>query len=1036
MKNNYILFAILLALISCEQIDESTLEGGPDKEEQTIQMTFNAVIKNESNTKTILAENAEDSRKKVFWQPGDEIAVACCNDTEDQIHKFVAQITENSQTADFYGAIETSKDYAAFYPHQAVVKDSSKCFVFDLPAVQKYINGSFDPEAAPMVTKATKAGEVFEFQNLCGLLALNLTGEIAVRSIVFKGKDANGNPIYVSGRFEVNTTYENAPEITPTVLGKANKTVTIICDEPVQLNTTTATTFHLMLPPGEYSDFTLIITSENGEIMIKESKSPIVIERSHIKPTGALEYVESEFIDLSANGHANCYIVPSANLYSFDATVIGNDLYGLMDGENFHTEDTRIEPIGARLLWQDGGEIIQGVTYENDGTIKFITTGLKGNALIAAVDANDTVIWSWHIWSTDTPQDQVYVNTYGSYTLMDRNIGATRADRGVNDQDWRDSRGLLYQWGRKDPFIHKYPESQIGTPLYMEELIPLPTAFISGNSRWLVDDEWSNNLWSQTQKTIYDPCPVGYRVVEPDAWYGFSKDDQNGDRRIKINAKDAFDSGYNFYYDDVNTTWYPASGYIDTWGNYQEYSFEGYMWSAQYYDWYPKYLFYRYWDDYDCYVSSAIPYTQNPSYAFSVRCMKDDDYEQTRFPRIILDDPTEISTTSIRLNASIISEGWGNITETGFIWGKKEDLSDGQSVVCEPEDNLFSLNLTALTSATYYYVKAYAKNEHATVYSPVRGFSTSYIDNIANLSGGGTANCYMIKPISGSYSFYAMTEGNSNDKITPYSADVLWQIDADRFPCENIVSNVRYSNGWILFDLPSNGVAGNALIVARDLWNEIIWSWHIWVVDYNPEMNYQVFHNGAKLMNRSLGASIELQSFNDLENDYLKCMGTLYQWGRKEPLTSLVVEKYQSYRFTDIKEAIAKPKIITHRSYQWIENFDETLWSPDHKTKYDPCPAGWRVTNTDAWTDLDSEECSYYGGKYMLSDKTYWFAHGEYYSDWDMFYIDSHTYYWTSNYSYSNKDGALAHAKRLGGYVYDEDMYVSNAYQVRCMKDE
>ncbi|MCD8276166.1 MAG: hypothetical protein LUC96_14505 [Alistipes sp.] len=65
----------------------------------------------------------------------------------------------------------------------------------------------------------------------------------------------------------------------------------------------------------------------------------------------------------------------------------------------------------------------------SDGIVSFNTSADKGNALIAVKDQQGRIMWSWHIWCTDTPADQVYMtNKYGnSYTFMDRSLGATSA---------------------------------------------------------------------------------------------------------------------------------------------------------------------------------------------------------------------------------------------------------------------------------------------------------------------------------------------------------------------------------------------------------------------------------------------------------------------------------------------------------------------------------------------------------------------------------------------------------------------------------
>ena len=118
---------------------------------------------------------------------------------------------------------------------------------------------------------------------------------------------------------------------------------------------------------------------------------------------------------------ANCYIISEAGDYRIQA-VKGNSR----------------EPVGevsaVEVLWEtfgtdtapQPGDLIAQVSYDSDkNTIAFSTGAefLKGNAAIAAKDAEGTILWSWHIWMTDQPKDQVYLNDAG--IMMDRNLGAT-----------------------------------------------------------------------------------------------------------------------------------------------------------------------------------------------------------------------------------------------------------------------------------------------------------------------------------------------------------------------------------------------------------------------------------------------------------------------------------------------------------------------------------------------------------------------------------------------------------------------------------
>lgn len=91
----------------------------------------------------------------------------------------------------------------------------------------------------------------------------------------------------------------------------------------------------------------------------------------------------------------------------------------------------------AEVLWESfgtdervfKGDLVSGAKYEN-GKIFFKTADSyrEGNVVIAAKDASGTILWSWHIWLTDQPQEQVYYNNAG--TMMDRNLDATSATPG------------------------------------------------------------------------------------------------------------------------------------------------------------------------------------------------------------------------------------------------------------------------------------------------------------------------------------------------------------------------------------------------------------------------------------------------------------------------------------------------------------------------------------------------------------------------------------------------------------------------------
>ena len=278
--------------------------------------------------------------------------------------------------------------------------------------------------------------------------------------------------------------------------------------------------------------------------------------------------------NLSSTGTANCYIVSKAGTYKFktvkgnSATSVGAASTAAVLWESFGTSTT-----------PNVGDLIKSVSYK-DGYIAFQTADIfkEGNAVIAAKDADGTILWSWHIWFTDQPQGQVYYNDAG--TMMDRNLGATSATPGDVG-----ALGLLYQWGRKDPFLGSssihyddiaeakstitWPsavssDSSTGTIAYATAH---PTTFIAyndSNEDWYYTGSSStdNTRWatSESNKSIYDPCPAGWRVPDGGSNGVWSKA-CGSSSDFEGYPYDSTNEGMNFSGKfGSSSIWYPASG--------------------------------------------------------------------------------------------------------------------------------------------------------------------------------------------------------------------------------------------------------------------------------------------------------------------------------------------------------------------------------------------------------------------------------------------------------------------------------------------
>ncbi|MCD8043990.1 MAG: hypothetical protein LUH10_13090 [Tannerellaceae bacterium] len=234
-------------------------------------------------------------------------------------------------------------------------------------------------------------------------------------------------------------------------------------------------------------------------------------------------------------------------------------------------------------------------------------------------------------------------------------------------------------------------------------------------------------------------------------------------------------------------------------------------------------------------------------------------------------------------------------------------------------------------------------------------------------------NCYMVTPSSGPISIpirklFWIREREAGDASVvdiledPSSLDpcIVWEEYYDEQTGNPAAGSVTFKiesapnalDAQLKVTIPS-GVIGNALVgVKRKNENNILWSWHIWITDYNPEANGGSLETAeARFMYRNLGALSGEQTVND------HTVGLYYQWGRKDPLRPKEIPtKQQSPSLNNLIHAINAPDIFftggslqdwytssKNRGYQ-----NDFLWAEyddNHKSQYDPCPDGWRVPN-------------------------------------------------------------------------------------------
>lgn len=234
---------------------------------------------------------------------------------------------------------------------------------------------------------------------------------------------------------------------------------------------------------------------------------------------------------------ANSHLTAPGSTLRFDASHKGNS----------DDDADRLFSVSAELVWQDEPGLISDVIFdETENTITVTTNNKSGNAVIATRNDEGDINWSWHIWVADyDPEVNTLTVKNGEdylmdWTYMDRNLGAVTGD-------WQTIgfHGLMYQWGRKDPFPgiadwngnQKVLYDMNGNKLNMltadvevdnnlDNAIKNPMTFYCNSNTSVADwytitlSTHNNDLWGATAdlhcKTIYDPCPYGWKVPEND----------------------------------------------------------------------------------------------------------------------------------------------------------------------------------------------------------------------------------------------------------------------------------------------------------------------------------------------------------------------------------------------------------------------------------------------------------------------------------------------------------------------------------------
>ena len=288
---------------------------------------------------------------------------------------------------------------------------------------------------------------------------------------------------------------------------------------------------------------------------------------------------------------------------------------------------------GAKIVWSDEKDLVTSPSIAHDvsgdGYLDFEVkqSDIKSGNAVVAVTKGGVVVWSWHLWfapksalnkiEVTNHQGVKYnfteetlgwkpkgeVTTYNAPRTVKVKVEQIIANGGVkqvtvinitqNNGGKKEGIATFYQFGRKDALpgtntfyptnSYSFDNTTGGRSLGYAIQHP-ENMFVYARTGSYFND-WCNasyyNLWSADNtttgwndnavvKTVYDPCPAGFKMPASNAFTGFTSDGQYQGTAANINVDGTADSwdkfsaayGHNFWTNSSKnaTIFFPAWG--------------------------------------------------------------------------------------------------------------------------------------------------------------------------------------------------------------------------------------------------------------------------------------------------------------------------------------------------------------------------------------------------------------------------------------------------------------------------------------------
>ena len=492
----HIIPVLVAALAACQRQEPAVPEVTPPSEEPEtpalVEYTLHASLPGGDGPESRTHLDASKDTK-VLWSAEESISVFYGGEN----YQFTGTNTTAVATADFKGKAPAGLEsgYVALYPYNSGASYESNAHYIStrLSPVQTGKAGSFGD--GHLITVSQSSGSSMTFDHVCSGLRFKVSRS-DIKKVTIRGNKGEK----IAGDFSIDLVTTSSFQVREAT----KESVTL--EAPDGGTFVPGTYYYIIILPTVFSKgFTLYADTgtQCGEIRLGSTNGVTFLAGKFKTIDGNLD----ERVSWSKGvyyGQQNTFCLRPGSSVDIDVT----PRYIASDWQRSAQEAGVSNPYSAEVLWGPGingaaGDPVTVYLYAGMQLTVKAPSGTTGSSLVAIKSRDDTILWSYLIWVTDsTPAE----TPLPGEAILQEPLGGQ----------------LYFQWGRKDPLWSDcekidYP----GDGKALATSIQYPDKFICTDDITGAANDWyssqnadtDGSLWGEGgAKTVWDPCPEGWRV--------------------------------------------------------------------------------------------------------------------------------------------------------------------------------------------------------------------------------------------------------------------------------------------------------------------------------------------------------------------------------------------------------------------------------------------------------------------------------------------------------------------------------------------